>query len=59
MSNNKYSAEFQFYYTNRYKETVSFYRDMLLLEEVRSWDRSDLQKGTFFSISKWKWFNRN
>jgi len=46
---NKHPAEFRFYYfTNHYKETVSFYRDILQLEELRSWDRGELQKGTIF-----------
>ncbi|MEO6105465.1 MAG: VOC family protein [Cyclobacteriaceae bacterium] len=43
------SPEFRFYYfTSRYAETVSFYRDILQLEEVRSWDRGDCEKGTIF-----------
>lgn len=41
--------EFRFYYfTSRYSETVSFYRDIMQLEEVRSWDRGDCEKGTIF-----------
>jgi predicted enzyme related to lactoylglutathione lyase len=41
--------EFRFYYfTNRYTETIYFYRNMLELEELRSWDRGYCQKGTIF-----------
>lgn len=41
--------EFRFYYfTNRYKETVSFYKDRLQLEVMRSWDRGKLNRGTIF-----------
>ena len=49
MNDTKNSAEFRFYYsTSRYLETVSFYRNTLQLEEVRSWDRGYCQKGTIF-----------
>ena len=49
MSDTKNSAEFRFCYsTNRYLETISFYRNTLQLEEVRSWDRGYCQKGTIF-----------
>lgn len=49
MSTHKNSAEFRFCYsTPRYTETVSFYKDTLELEEFRSWDRGDCQKGTIF-----------
>jgi len=43
------SPEFRFYYfTNRYTETISFYKNILELEEVSSWDRGDCDKGTIF-----------
>ena len=49
MSDIKSLPEFRFYYfTNRYIETVSFYRNLLQLKEVRSWDRGYCQKGTIF-----------
>lgn len=49
MSNIKQPAEFRFYYyTDRYAETVSFYKNILQLEEVRSWDRGDCEKGAIF-----------
>ena len=45
----KPSPEFRFYYfTNRYRETVDFYRNILQLEVMRSWDRVDGDKGTIF-----------
>ena len=45
----KKSPEFRFCYsTNRYSETVSFYKETLQLEVLRSWDRGDCQKGTIF-----------
>jgi len=41
--------EFRFYYfTSRYKETVSFYKDRLELEVMRSWDRGEFERGTIF-----------
>jgi uncharacterized glyoxalase superfamily protein PhnB len=41
--------EFRFYYfANRYHETVAFYKNILQLEEFRSWDRADGDKGTIF-----------
>jgi uncharacterized glyoxalase superfamily protein PhnB len=41
--------EFRFYYfTNRYYETVAFYKELLVLEEFRSWDRDEFDKGTIF-----------
>lgn len=49
MNDNKNLPEFRFYYfTNRYAETVSFYRDTLQLIEINSWDRGHCQKGTIF-----------
>lgn len=49
MSNTPYSPEFRFYYfTPLYSETISFYKDTLQLEEVRSWDRGYCEKGTIF-----------
>ena len=51
MSNIKDSTEFRFCYsTPRYSETISFYKNELQLEELRSWDRGHCQKGTIF---KW------
>ena len=49
MNNNNKIPEFRFYYfTNRYSDTVSFYKNILQLEEVRSWDRGFCEKGTIF-----------
>ena len=49
MSNTKNTAEFRFCYsTPLYLETVSFYKNTLQLEEVRSWDRGYCEKGTIF-----------
>ena len=49
MTNTLNSPEFRFYYfTSRYTETVSFYRDTLQLEVFRSWDRGNCEKGTIF-----------
>ncbi len=49
MSADKNSSEFRFCYaTPRYAETVTFYKDILQLEEFRSWDRGYCQKGTIF-----------
>ncbi len=49
MKDIKNSLEFRFYYfTKRYVETVSFYRHILQLEEVHSWDRGYCEKGTIF-----------
>ena len=49
MSVYKNSTEFRFCYsTPHYAETVSFYKDTLQLEELRSWDRGGYQKGTIF-----------
>ena len=43
------SPEFRFYYfTSRYPEVVSFYRDVLQFEIYRSWDRGTDDKGTIF-----------
>lgn len=43
------SPEFRFFYfTPLYSETVSFYKNMLQLEELRSWDRGYCEKGTIF-----------
>jgi predicted enzyme related to lactoylglutathione lyase len=43
------SPEFRlFYSTPLYAETVSFYKNRLQLEELRSWDRGTCQKGTIF-----------
>lgn len=42
------SLEFRFYYfTPRYEETVSFYRDVLGFEVYRAWDRPG-DRGTIF-----------
>src|SRR5215510_14177197 len=49
MTNTQHSPEFRFYYfTSRYAETVSFYKDILKLEIFRSWDRGFCEKGTIF-----------
>ncbi len=49
MSNNCDLPEFRFCYsTPLYAETVSFYKNMLKLEELRSWDMGHSQKGTIF-----------
>ena len=49
MNNTEQLSEFRFYYfTNRYEETISFYRNILQLKEFRSWDRGYCQKGTIF-----------
>ena len=49
MTNTLNLPEFRFYYfTRRYAETVSFYRDTLQLEIFRSWDRGNCEKGTIF-----------
>ena len=49
MTHNKHQPEFRFYYfTNKYEETVSFYKNILQLEVMRSWDRSADDKGTIF-----------
>lgn len=49
MSNISNSLEFRFCYsTPLYAETVSFYKNRLQLEELRSWDRGHCQKGTIF-----------
>lgn len=49
MSTTLSTPEFRFYYfTCRYDETVSFYRDTLQLEVFRSWDRGHCEKGTIF-----------
>ncbi len=49
MNAHKSSTEFRFgYSTPRYRETVAFYKDTLQLEEFRSWDRGDGQKGAIF-----------
>jgi predicted enzyme related to lactoylglutathione lyase len=49
MSKDKNLAEFRFYYyTNKYKETVFFYENILELGIVGSWDRGDNQRGTIF-----------
>ncbi len=49
MSNISNPPEFRFcYYTPLYAETVSFYKNILKLEVLRSWDRGDHQKGTIF-----------
>jgi predicted enzyme related to lactoylglutathione lyase len=42
-------AEFRyFYFTDRYEETVAFYRDRLGWETMRSWDHGPLARGTVF-----------
>src|SRR5262245_45767140 len=49
MDNIQSSGEFRFYYfTSRYDETVSFYKETLQLEIFRSWDRGICNKGTIF-----------
>lgn len=46
---NNTSPEFRFYYfTNRYQETVSFYKNILHLDVMRSWDRGAGNRGTIF-----------
>jgi predicted enzyme related to lactoylglutathione lyase len=41
--------EFRFsYWTTRYAETISFYKEVLELREFRSWDRGECEKGTMF-----------
>jgi predicted enzyme related to lactoylglutathione lyase len=48
MSTN-FHPEFRFYYfTNRYASTVAFYKNILQLKEVRSWNRGEGDKGTIF-----------
>jgi len=43
------SAEFRFCYsTPVYLETISFYKNVLRLDESSSWDRGYCQKGTIF-----------
>lgn len=43
------TREFRFFYfTDRYDETVAFYRDGLGLEIYNSWDRAPMDKGTIF-----------
>ena len=49
MNDNNQLPEFRYYYfTKRYEETVSFYKDRLGLEVMRSWDRGELDRGTIF-----------
>ncbi|MFT3909041.1 MAG: VOC family protein [Ferruginibacter sp.] len=49
MSDKKLLPEFRFYYfTDKYEETVSFYKNLLQLEVMRSWDRGPGEKGTIF-----------
>ena len=49
MSDKKPQPEFRFYYfTDKYAETVSFYKNILQLEVMRSWDRGAGEKGTIF-----------
>ena len=49
MTNINNSPEFRFsYFTPHYKETVSFYKDLLQWEVFNSWDRGDCDKGTIF-----------
>lgn len=49
MSDISNSPEFRFgYSTPLYAETVSFYKNTLKLEELRSWDRGDCDKGSIF-----------
>ncbi len=51
------TPEFRFYYfTIRYRETVSFYENMLQLEIMRSWDRGELNRGTIFHSPNGKGF---
>lgn len=41
--------EFRYYYfTPRYDETVTFYRDLLGLKVVNAWDRGPDERGTVF-----------
>jgi predicted enzyme related to lactoylglutathione lyase len=49
MSEPKKQPEFRFYYsTNRYEETISFYKTSLQLKEMNSWNRGYCDKGTVF-----------
>jgi predicted enzyme related to lactoylglutathione lyase len=49
MSNISNFFEFRYsYYTSLYAETVSFYKNVLQWEELRSWNRGDGNKGTIF-----------
>jgi predicted enzyme related to lactoylglutathione lyase len=48
MENNSL-PEFRFYYfTSLYHETVLFYKNVLELKEMRSWDRGTNNRGTIF-----------
>jgi predicted enzyme related to lactoylglutathione lyase len=43
------SLEFRFYYfTSQYEKTVAFYRDTLLFEVYRTWNRGEDDRGTIF-----------
>lgn len=43
------TPEFRFYYhTEDYEKTILFYKDLLSLEILNTWDRSDTDKGTIF-----------
>lgn len=45
----EHRPEFRFYYfTSRYEETVTFYRDTLGLLIYRAWDRAAGDRGTIF-----------
>ena len=49
MNKNKNTPEFRFFYfTDKYEETVNFYRNKLQLVELRSWDRGENDKGAIF-----------
>jgi uncharacterized glyoxalase superfamily protein PhnB len=42
-------GKFRFaYFTDKYKETCSFYRDTLQLKREHSWDRNEDDKGSLF-----------
>lgn len=46
---NRPNPEFRFCYsTSLYVETVSFYKNILQLEEFNSWDRGERDRGTIF-----------
>src|ERR1043166_9540378 len=45
------SKEFRFYcFTNQYVDTVFFYKSIIELEEVRTWNRGHCNKGTIFKF---------
>ncbi len=45
--------QFRFgYFTERYDETVAFYRDGLGLPVLESWDRDDTDRGVLFAAGE-------